>query len=443
MKEGGTEWLTYGYAKYTTLYSVDDDYSGDKSYIDFPSLGTGKPTKTKFGFYAYGQLGIKTKTKTDAGLFKTRVEGGFSSSGRTFNLRYAFAEWGVTPDWTLGLGQGYRPVTEWAGFSTIDGWGPMGMLAGPSRTPEVTLSWGRENNPISFTVSLEKPVDHNIVNLPTLKTDAKAKKKTGKSGGPLTILSDDEVKAYDDATDDAGRQKVLGDEFELMSDSVAAGSWKSRGDQADGEKVGTVDRVPDLGAAFAYNKDQYWVQLTGGLHQFSTDDDDALGWTSQITTGVKLVERVTLETSIHYGHGIGSVNLTDIPFSAWVDDKGKIQTPSALGLYAGLTFKLSDTTSANLAWGLSKLVKDDLDDFLSPLDKSKWQSEVYAGGEGDITREIQTLHANIFYKPTPKWRFGVEVAHGKRWYWDLAQQGGPAKKSADATRVGFGAWAFF
>jgi opacity protein-like surface antigen len=203
-----------------------------------------------------------------------------------------------------------------------------------------------------------------------------------------------------------------------------------------------------------HNSDAKWPNLSSylqfdapGGHTFivtgtvadtqDTDYDfisgDDVGWAVQAGANINLADIASLTVGGLYGEGGQHCQYLaqDDPFCGpvldadkagavdWFSDKG-------WGVLAGLSFGITDTTTFNVQYGLSWL-ENDLD-FV----------------EGHDSVLVQTVHANILWRPVQQMQLGWEVMWGE-YDFDSGPgfSGAFAKEDDDAIRAQFGAWFFF
>jgi opacity protein-like surface antigen len=163
-----------------------------------------------------------------------------------------------------------------------------------------------------------------------------------------------------------------------------------------------------------------------------------VGWAVQAGANLNLADIATLTVAGLYGEGgqhcqylaqdtpFCGNTLVDADFKGaggidWFTDKG-------WGALAGLSFGLTDTTTFNVQYGISWM-ENDLD-FI----------------EGHDSVLVQTVHANILWRPVQQMQLGWEVMWGQ-YDFDSSDNDwgnfGAAKKKDDAIRAQFGAWFFF
>ena len=170
--------------------------------------------------------------------------------------------------------------------------------------------------------------------------------------------------------------------------------------------------------------------------------DDEVGWAVQAGANINLADIATLTVGGLYGEG-GSecaylaqevsgcdlFNSNKFFLDDFISERG-------WGVLAGLSFGITDTTTFNVQYGITRL-ENDLDFFFSP---------------DHVT--VQTVHANILWRPVQQMQLGWEVMWGQYnfndgLFFDGANFCGedfdercPDNKD-DAIRAQFGAWFFF
>ncbi|WP_137389105.1 porin [Rhodoligotrophos defluvii] len=357
-----------GYVKGDVIYDFDEDLGDEFDY--------GRITRSRQRGHArlharQTRFSIKSNSETSVGVIRTLIEGDFFGKDETdFRLRHAWGEWDATPQLTFGAGQHWRNfMSPFTGISTVDFNGDAGLI-GWARSPQLRLTW--QSGPATAALSVENP------------TGAK------------------DLAAYgSDFSPDAKRQKP----------------------------AGAADTLPDIAARLQYDLPGGHQLLASGMmrnyHVARIGDqqaDDALGWGVQGAVNVSVADPVLLTASVMYGEGLGNYVL-GAPFGAFTRN-GKIQLVPQLGLFAGTSILLSDTTTLNLGWG-----------YLDQKD-----ADIVASGARNATVDLMSVHANVIWQPVQQLRLGAEVMWGQREH----TTGNPDEKQTDeAWRGQFGAWFFF
>jgi hypothetical protein len=182
--------------------------------------------------------------------------------------------------------------------------------------------------------------------------------------------------------------------------------------------------------------------VTGTISDANDSDYDVIGgddigWAVQAGANLNLADIATLTLGGVYGEG-GEHCLylaQDTPFCGGAfgtfidaDKAGALDffSDRGWGALAGLSFGLTDTTTFNVQYGIS------------------WMENDVAFLEGHDSALVQTVHANILWRPVQQMQLGWEVMWGQ---YDIDSgpgfSGAFAKQDDDAIRAQFGAWFFF
>ncbi|MGF7161715.1 hypothetical protein FHS85_003356 [Rhodoligotrophos appendicifer] len=372
-----------GYVKGDVIYDFDQDLGDFFSYTAID----GQKDQDHVRLHArQSRFNIKSKSDTAVGQVRTLIEGDFFSGGSfggtDFRLRHAWGEWDVTPNWTFGAGQTWRNyMSVFTGITTVDFNGDVGLI-GTSRAAQVRLQW--HDGPMQFGVAAEAPQEGQLLN--------------------------------------------------AFGQSSA--------------------NIPDFTARFQYDAPGgHKFLVSGGLRTYHLDgdvgagspvvgpfnSDTKLGWAIQGAANINLADIATLTTSVQYGDGIGNYAF-GANGGAYVDATGDIHTIQALGIFAGLIFNVTDTTSLNFGWGWTDQKRSD---FINAAEDAE-----FLGGNGaNRNGDVMSAHANIIWQPVQQLRLGWEVMWGQRQRTvDQSSLAAPFKvgtKTDDAVRAQFGAWFFF
>jgi hypothetical protein len=173
--------------------------------------------------------------------------------------------------------------------------------------------------------------------------------------------------------------------------------------------------------------------VTGTIaHQDDIWQDDDVSWAVQAGANINLADIATLTVGGLYGHGNATcLYLSQDPFcgGAFVSHgnvfSGPFAADEAWGITAGLSFGITDTTTFNVQYGITYM-----------------DNGAAFGTIDDLT--VQTVHANILWRPVQQMQLGWEVMWGE-YDFDGGRfanvRGG--RRSDDAWRAQFGAWFFF
>jgi opacity protein-like surface antigen len=160
-------------------------------------------------------------------------------------------------------------------------------------------------------------------------------------------------------------------------------------------------------------------------------DNDDFGWAVQAGANINLADIATLTVGGLYGEGGQHCQYLaqDTPFcGSLLDiDKGGVDdffSDKGWGVLAGLSFGITDTTTFNVQYGIS-VMDNDLE---------------FIEDHNDVL--VQTVHANILWRPVQQMQLGWEVMWGQ---YDIDSDDDffVGKDKDDAIRAQFGAWFFF
>lgn len=167
-----------------------------------------------------------------------------------------------------------------------------------------------------------------------------------------------------------------------------------------------AQRVPDIPAylQYAWDKGQSHIRLSGILRNLSyrnlanNKNKIATGWGVQLSAISNIVGGLKFFGHFTYGKGIGSyVNDLDglgydlIP----TGDRGKLKTPGAIGLTAGLQYDFTKNFFVSASYSRAQLYNT-------------------SGMAADTYRYGQYIAANAFYNVISDLRVGLEYIHGTR-----------------------------
>ena len=171
--------------------------------------------------------------------------------------------------------------------------------------------------------------------------------------------------------------------FDTLPDFVASGTWSHNGSTVKGSVV-----LRELEAPTAL----------GG--------DSDTGWGINLGAGTPLWEGGRVAGSFVYGDGIGRYIIDGVGQDAFIDATGRLNTIEAYGGNAQITHKFSDKVSIGLTYGYYEV-----EDTFTLTD----------------TKQLQTVHASLFWSPVKRMTVGAEINWGER---ELANGA-----TADATRL--------
>ncbi len=148
--------------------------------------------------------------------------------------------------------------------------------------------------------------------------------------------------------------------------------------------------------------------------------DDDVGWDFQGGANINLADVATFTGHFGYSDGSDQVKGGYASHILVSSSVAKIKTLKAWGLVAGLSFDVNDETQLNVQYGHA--------------DPS--------GSEGGYT-SLNTLHANILWRPVRQMRLGWEAIYGWKRNSTETIASSERKRTEDAFRGQFGAWFFF
>jgi len=323
------------------------------------------------------RFGIRSRTDTAIGQIRTQIEGDFFGSGdatTAYRLRHAYGEWDMTPNWTFLAGQTWSAaVLLPIGVSTVD----FSSSAGPNGFPrkaQVRLTY--HSGPISWAVAAEAPDHNSTAQWPNLASYIQFDAPGGHTFIVTGVLTDAE-------------------------DAVSSADWTA----------------PFVGS--------------------STADRDGVGWAVQAGANINLADIATLTVGGLYGENGAHCTYLAQDIGCGLFDANKFFLPdffsdSGWGVLAGLSFGITDTTTFNVQYGITRLNNDESE---VPLGGGFWSAD-------HVT--TQTVHANILWRPVQQMQLGWEVMWGQYDFdgGDFGFASSPDRKD-DAIRGQFGAWFFF
>jgi hypothetical protein len=153
----------------------------------------------------------------------------------------------------------------------------------------------------------------------------------------------------------------------------------------------------------------------------ATKNTTKYGWGIDAGGNLAVGDSITITAGVLYADGAGGyANFNTAP-DAVVKPDGKVRLVSTLGVRAGVSLAVTDTTSINGGWGYVSNSKSDLNS---------------SGVNGAVTMQrLHSVHGNLMWQPSSAMRFGWEIIWGRRVNLD--------GKKYDNLRGQFGAWFFF
>jgi hypothetical protein len=174
---------------------------------------------------------------------------------------------------------------------------------------------------------------------------------------------------------------------------------------------------------------------------FWVADRDGVGWAVQAGANINLADIATLTVGGLYGENGAHCTYLAQHMGCGLFDANKFFLPdffsdSGWGVLAGLSFGITDTTTFNVQYGITRLNNDESE---TPFGGGFWAAD-------HVT--TQTVHANILWRPVQQMQLGWEVMWGQYDFSGGSFQGDAfcgscVDKKDDAIRAQFAAWFFF
>lgn len=173
--------------------------------------------------------------------------------------------------------------------------------------------------------------------------------------------------------------------------------------------------TPVFGGSVQYDIPGGHTVIVSGAGGEDHDTDD-LSYVLQGGFNINLADVATLTGAVVWGEGdlMGRYTLSPYDYDFGGENR------EALGLMAGVSIPVTDTTTFNVVW-----------DYLDALDGAARDT----GAGTRIPDELHTIHANIMWQPVKQMRMGWEVIWAETKEYD--------GDSDDGIRATFGTWFFF
>lgn len=181
-----------------------------------------------------------------------------------------------------------------------------------------------------------------------------------------------------------------------------------------------IDTLPDFVAAIEYANEGWSAKLSGvarllDLEGAGAQSDSEFGWGVHADAVIPTFGEDSLQLNFTYGDGIGRYIINGVGNDGFVDAGGDFETIEAYGIAIGYTRQWSEHWQSNLVYGRYEA----LDTFL-PTD----------------TETVDTVHVNLIWQPSDRFRYGIEYIFGHRGFDD-------GDLDNDAHRVQFSGQFFF
>ncbi len=323
-----------------------------------------------------GSIRVRSRIDTAVGQIRTDIE--LRADTPNFaQMRYAWGEWDMTPNWTLGAGTFWQLNSLIGVPTTVNSSTPLGV-SNTTRRDQVRLTY--RDGPLSWAVALEEPTFESTTAMPDITT---------------SIMYD----------------VPGGHQFQIVA-GVSDFSGGVAKDDGEGNCLGIPARYQGTVYPFSITNGQASgsaCEELGGtfVNNDIIDANDELGWMVGGSAVVNLADVATLSMSAAYGEGMVGRSLvwmggTQNGLYDWNGDPREMW-----GGVAGLGFAINDATSANIFGGYEK----DLESLGSG-----------SAQVGDFS-EGWVVGANIIWQPVRQLRLGWEVNYGQASYYNESDCG--------------------
>ncbi len=150
-----TSWLCYDFDGNTP----DDNCAFNPAEWDYTD------GDDHIGIDSRGSVRVRSRIDTAVGQIRTDIELRADAPGGA-DMRYAWGEWDMTPNWTLGAGSFFQLASLISTPSTLNGSGVVGPTA--TRVDQIRLTY--TDGPLSWAVALEEPTFDSSTNMPDIVT---------------------------------------------------------------------------------------------------------------------------------------------------------------------------------------------------------------------------------------------------------------------------------
>lgn len=156
-----------------------------------------------------------------------------------------------------------------------------------------------------------------------------------------------------------------------------------------------LDEIPDFTIAAAYTADWGMVRAAGVARRLGSpvSDDTEFGWGVNLAGQLDLWRGGSVVGSFTGGEGVGRYIINGGGQDAFVAADGSLEPITSWGATVGLTHDFTPQITGGLTGGYYK-VEDTFAD--------------------TATKELQTVHASLFWRPVERLAVGAEVMHGRR-----------------------------
>ncbi len=165
-------------------------------------------------------------------------------------------------------------------------------------------------------------------------------------------------------------------------------------------KIG-IDTLPDFVASVKYKRGGWSAKLAGVARDLELDSvgahDSEFAWGVHASAVVPTFGGDSLQANFTYGDGVGRYIINGAGNDAFVDANGNLDRIQAWGVAAGYTRQWSDHWQSNLVYGHYEV----LDTF-----------------NATDTENLDTVHLNLIWQPSDRFRYGIEYIFGHRGFDD-------------------------
>jgi len=167
------------------------------------------------------------------------------------------------------------------------------------------------------------------------------------------------------------------------------------GQDEDGTVNGSTDPAPDftLAAKFANDRTTVKAAALGRVLESPVNDETVFAWGLSLSGIADLWEGGAVNASVSGGDGIGRYIINGVGEDAFIEPDGDLQTITSTGATLGLTQVLTPTVEAGLTTGYYHV-----EDTFAP----------------DDLKQLNTVHASLFWSPVERLDIMGEVMWGRR-----------------------------
>jgi len=199
-----------GYVRSWVIYGIDGhNNTGAGGFDPYSWRDTGDD---HINLNSRGSISVKSKIDTAIGQIRTAIEIRAEAPDRDAEMRYAWGEWDMTPNWTFGAGSFFQTTSMINVPTTVNSSGPLGVV-NVTRYAQVRLTY--TDGPLSWAVALEDPTDLSNTNMPNIATSLSYDVAGGHSFQLVAAVGDL-----------SGYERIFDDEWEGPNDDLG---WMAGG----------------------------------------------------------------------------------------------------------------------------------------------------------------------------------------------------------------------